>query len=177
MPEEPGERKDVHAVLIAVGRIGMPERVGRQTVLPAEVFFVFRDEIADELGIDRPADIRLLCEQPVPCLKMRLKGMPVAAQELVGIFCKDDKTIPAVLARRNIYLPLPMVDIGTFQAADFMDPQPGRIHQGDHGFFLDIFDGRDKFLHGLTVRNERDGMCCFSVRDLFGFHACPRTDS
>ena len=69
---------------------------------------------------------------------------PVLRKNVKGGPGKDGIPVRTVFPMRDVDAHIGAGDILITEGADFADTQAGGIHDGDHGFWLEIRDGRDK---------------------------------
>ena len=136
--------EQVSAVFIQMGAKSMAEGMAGEAVFPSEPSFMKAHMAHDEECVNGLLGVTLLREEPAhrPAITE-----PVLCQDVQGIPGKDGVTGGTVFAMGDVYPHIPTLDIAVAQMADLADPQAGGIHEGDHGFLLQIRDSRDKSRH------------------------------
>ena len=144
--------QQVSAVFIKVRTKGMPERMAGDAPRPSQAVFVFMDMPGKEKGVNRAAGISLLREEPSAGAAA---FEPVLREDIEGILRQDGIPVFPAFGMRDVDPHIGTVDILITEMADFADAQAGRIHDGYHGFLLDVRDGGNEVESILQGRHER----------------------
>ncbi len=138
--------KQVCAILIKVCAKSMPERVAGETVRPPELSFFGGDKLVGRIGSHGTGRIVTVGEKE-PGRPAVFK--PVTRQDIKGVFCEDGKTGQAVFGGTDMYAHGRPADVPIMQPADFTDPEPRRIHEGNDGLMFQIGKRINKKEHFL----------------------------
>lgn len=142
--------KQVRAILIKVCAKGMPERVAGETVRPSEFGFFGGDKLVGRIGSHGTGGIVTVGEKE-PGRPAVFK--PVTRQDIKGVFGEDGKAGRAVFGGTDMYVHGRAADVLITQAADFTDPEPRGIHEGNNGLMFKIGKRINKKEHFLLRRD------------------------
>lgn len=141
MPQKSLYGKQVHTVLIQMGAKSMAEGMAGKPVLPPQPVFVGMDMPGEEKGINGPV---------LPVLFREKKAFgpavfkPVPGEQAEGDVGKNGVTVIPVFAVCDMEAHIFTLHIFIAQPAQFPDAQAGGIHDGGHGFLLQVRHGGNK---------------------------------
>ena len=122
------------------------------TLRPTKSSFMFVDVSGQIKCVNRSRFIMLFWEEPVHRLVI---SKPVFCEDVQSSFWKDSVTVWAILAMRDMNSHVAAFDILISQMTDFAYSETCRIHERNHGFLLQIRNGRDEGFCFLLGRNIR----------------------
>jgi len=117
---------------------------------PAEPVLQGMDMPGEEGGVNGLVEPVLFWKEIAPWPAI---GEPVVGEQVKGSFGKDGITVMSVFAMGDVEPQVFTLHIVIAQGTDFANAQPGRVHNGSHGFLLQIRNGR-KEVPGLLFRRD-----------------------
>ena len=127
--------KQVGPVFIKVSSKGMPERMAGEPVFPAEKFFMGTQMSCNVKGIDGTGRVRLFREKPTGWMSV---SKPVVREDVQSFLGKDGVAVGTVFGMGDMDPHIFPFDIAVTEVTDFPDPEPGRVHESDHSFWLEV---------------------------------------
>lgn len=112
--------QEVKAVLVAVGSVGMAERMSAEAGIHAKCFPALKDDSLEPLLIHGFAGIGLLGKKPCFRLQMVRAGIPIMPDVLAYTLGNGYKAVRVVFGNRDIKAMRRKEDIATFQMAEFV---------------------------------------------------------
>ena len=141
VPHEILNGQQIRPILIEMGSKGMPERMAGDAVLPAEGILQFPHFPHNVKRIDGAGFVFRMREKP----SIRSAGIkPVVCEDIQCFLGKNGITVRTVLGMRYMDPHIFTFDITVTEVTDFPYPEPGRVHEGDHGFGFYVRKRRDK---------------------------------
>ena len=127
--------QQVCPVFIKVGAESVAERMAGEPVLPAKGIFVCPHVTADIKGINGPGRIGLFREEPAGWTPV---SKPVVREEIQSFLGKDGVAVGTAFGAGDMDPHIFPFDIAVTEVTDFPDPEPGRVHESDHSFWLEV---------------------------------------
>lgn len=134
------------------------------TFLPAEGGILPYKFIINGLGGNMPAGL-LSGEKPV-IFSGRCVFLPdILLQDRDNTVSQDSIPVRTVLAPGNIDMFPCKIDIPTMKAAEFSDPDTGRIQKGNLRFMFDICERIDQPVHFRNGKERGEGLVIMEIRN------------
>lgn len=133
--------QQVCPVFIKVGPKSVPERVAGDPVLPSKEIFMGSYMTADIKSINGTGRIGLFRKKP---FRWTTVFKPVSGKEIQGLLGKDGVAVGTAFGMGDMDPHIFAFDITVTEVTDFPYPESCRVHEGDHGFRLEVRESGDK---------------------------------
>ena len=141
MPHKVLDRQEICAAFIQVGSESMAEGMAGKPVLPAKGILMSPHMAHDVKGINGTGRICLFWEKPAAGTSV---FKPVSREDIQRFRGKDGIPVRTVLGVGDMDPHIFAFNITVTEVTDFPNPEPGRIHEGDHSFGFQVRKRRDK---------------------------------
>ena len=115
MPEIRFQGKQIHAILVTSGGIGVPQGMGREAAAHAKGTSESQKSALEPLLVHRRVKTALLCKEPLCWALSGRKRVPVLQDHVPNASGKRNITVRMVLGFTDMYLHGGRTDVRTFE--------------------------------------------------------------
>ena len=157
--------QQVCPIFIKVGAESVAERMTGEPVLPSKGIFMCPHMTANIKSINGAGRIRLFREKPTGWMSV---SKPVVREDVQSFLGKDGVAVGTAFGMGDMDPHIFPFDIAVTEVTDFSDPEPGRVHESDHSFWLEVQKSGDKKFRFLLSRDKGKIGIEFAHRELGG---------